>query len=74
MKEIILVGLGVGIVWWAWFVASYNLVVPNKASICTNDCEQGRRCTCVTEAEMEKHRIDDEFNGANWPFPTGPRP
>ena len=71
MKEIILVGVGVGIVWWAWFVASYNLIVPNR---CTNDCEQGRRCTCVTEAEMKKNRTEDEFNEAAWPFPTGPKP
>jgi len=38
---------------------------------CTQDCNQGRCCTCGPNSETQrKHQLEDEFNNANWPFPV----
>ena len=50
---------------------------PPYESPCTQDCNQGRNCTCTespTLEEQRKHQLDDEFNNGNWPFPVGPKP
>jgi hypothetical protein len=38
---------------------------------CTQDCDQGRHCTCGPSLETQrKHQLEDEFNNSNWPFPV----
>lgn len=44
------------IVWWAWKVADYY---SEHDTLCNQDCEQGRKCTCGDNTE------DDP----SWPFP-----
>ena len=52
-----------------------NKSIRGTTSYCTQDCDQGRHCTCAPSTEQQlKYQLDDEFNGANWPFPVGPKP
>ena len=66
-----------GLTWWA--LNDNQLNCTNNG--CTQDCNQGRRCTCGWPGTTEqctatcyktqrKHQLDDEFNNANWPFPV----
>ena len=60
-----------GLVWWA--IHDRELNCTNNG--CTGDCDQGRCCTCVPSPETQRrYQLEDEFNGANWPFPTQPKP
>jgi hypothetical protein len=56
-----------GLTWWA--LNDRQLNCTNNG--CTQDCEQGRRCTCAPSLETQrKHQLEDEFNNSNWPFPV----
>ena len=64
------------IVWFA--LQDHTLDCSNNG--CTQACNQGRTCTCGWPGTPEQcsascykmqqqHRLEDEFNNANWPFP-----
>jgi hypothetical protein len=56
-----------GLTWWA--LNDRQLNCTNNG--CTQDCDQGRRCTCAPSLETQrKHQLEDEFNNSNWPFPV----
>jgi hypothetical protein len=65
------------LVWFA--VNDRTLNCTNNG--CTQSCDQGRTCTCgwpgtteqctaVCMETQRRHQLEDEFNGANWPFPV----
>ena len=54
------------IVWWAWKVADYYSQNPPKESACTQDCNQGRNCTCGWPGTEEKCTAECL---EHWPFP-----
>lgn len=58
----------------AGLLTRYTRLTPPTQTPCHGNCNQGRNCDCVPKIDHEKHRLDDEFNNANWPFPTAKKP
>lgn len=76
----IVIAIAVWALWVAKLVSDEGGYPPYQDS-CTQDCAQGRQCTCgwpgtterctaVCNKAQAQHQLDDEFNNANWPFPV----